>query len=163
MAHDQAGNPMRQGALPRTALGGTSYNTTYNQGEDQDPDDPNGAPGGTHDLNAESALDIVKKILGGFTDPDEQAQFVNGLSDMLQSDNGDGTLQITHMPDGNGNDRAMRSGRRGARDAVVPSRPPGQAQDAALARQQRSRNSTSFLRRWGNLVGPGKVSTGWDR
>jgi hypothetical protein len=111
-----------------------------------DQDDPNGNP-----CTAEECLTFVQMLINGFTDPDEKQQFIEGLSNIVTG-SGYGTLQITHMPNGNG--RNGNGDRRPAKDGVVGKnagaldRNRRPAQDAAI----RSLNSSNFARRWGSTT-----------
>ncbi len=123
-----SGRPMAQdAALPRAphAYGGT--------GLDQDQ------PNGTHGCSAEEALDIVGKIMGGFSDDDERAAFITGLSNLVSQDaNGNGNGGRANVPAYNNNQNAADARRRGAQDRRL-------ANDAAL------RNAKGFAKRWGDI------------
>jgi hypothetical protein len=131
----------------------------YNQ--DQDPDDPNG---GGNMLDANACLLLVTKCIQGL-DGEERDKFVEGLSNLLQSDAMDGNLEILHRSNGNGNGgranmppygnggngsngNGLRSNNQGAidrtrRNGARDNRRPG-AMDANI----RALNTSNFLKRF---------------
>ena len=91
------------------------------QNLDQDPNDPSsGAP----PIDADDLINFVQICLKKL-DPDEQEKFVSALSDMISApgmDGSNGTLQITHRP--NGNDNGLNNGpTRSAQERPAPEQP----------------------------------------
>jgi len=126
-------------------------------GYDQDPDNGNG---NGHDLSAEQALMVVERPMHGFTDQDQLAQFVEGLSNMVSQDGGMyganqdrmGRAGQDQVPPNNlGAIDRGRSGRRTGRDTGMHR--PG-AMDSAL------RPSKSFAQRFPETAG---VEVWWNR
>jgi hypothetical protein len=127
LAHDSADLP----------IGTTDYNREPNGS--QDP--TNGGHGGS----AEQCLGIVQQLIDGFDDPDEQSQFLEGLSNMVSGDEDMNGGRVNVPTNGD---------RRPARDQIVA------ANQGALDRRRRpaqdsnvmALNSSNFNKRWGALT-----------
>lgn len=103
--------------------------------------DPNGDQNGEviDAAEAEARLQAIFDAL----DPNQRPAMIAALAQFVEEHAGETDAMDGGMPM-NGIDRGMRSGRRAAQDRALL------AQDIAI----RSRNSQSFNKRWGSLLGP---------
>ena len=155
LARDQADMP------PRGSTSPTSFDQGYN------PQLPNDQDPGNVQCSAQECLLFVQTLINGFDDPDEKAQFIEGLSNIISSD---GDLEITHHTNGNGNGNGGRSNvppygdrsRRTSRDQGLPNNNMGSLDRSPRSGQRGARdqrrpgmdsniqalNTAGFLRRF---------------
>jgi hypothetical protein len=140
-------------ATDQAPSGGTSQSITGSSNFDQDPND---SP-----ISGSDCLQFVQMCMAKLQGSDLE-EFMSGLTDIVSttsSDGSNGTLEITHHPNGNGNgnnnggrsnvpptgDRSRRT--RTARDGVIPS-----GMDRRIAQDQafrvRAMNSRNFQQRF---------------
>jgi hypothetical protein len=159
-------NPNGDTHVPNMSPRGQNY--------DQDPnDDP--STGGQ--LTAAWCLAQVQKCLEGLSaNPQELDSFVEGLQNILEGEGQDedpdnngknGSLTLIHRPNGGNNNGDRRMSRdqvvaknAGALDAAMRIRIPGMAMDRMPrpSPSVQSARATSFNKRWGDLVGNGRIS-----